>query len=338
MAGLVDGLRDIMNIGSQLTEPMYQFSQETGLSAQKMQQWSEYAQTLGVKGDVVSNSLAGLQKKMAAMQFGDSSLLSGIYLLQQAGADINQNDLNDPFSFLDKATIGLQKIDPKLRTYVAGLLGLNEQLLLVKNGFAGSANLPSPTAEQIQAIRDYNNVWTGVGIIFKQIVTDLAADFAPSLIDLGNHIKEFFTVLHDYPAEIRTIFDALIGLGALATGPLGQLVYILYMIVTHLKEIGDAARVTGEAIRKAFGIDNISKNKMWTSDLPNSFLGKTLDSLNTPSSPNSIGNVSRETSKQVTQHNNLYINGGNAKEIAKEIDDRLNQHLSLAFYQNSTNY
>ena len=341
VAGLVDGLKNIMEVGAGLTEPMYQFGQETSLSAQKMQQWSEYAQSMGVKGDVVSSSLAGLQKKMAAMKFGDASLLSGIYLLQQAGAKINESDLNNPFSFLNKATEGLQKIKPELRTYVAGLLGLNEQVLLLKS-FNGAESMPTPTPEQVQSIRDYTSAWTILGINLKQVITDIASDLSPGLQKLGESLNSLTKDLHNNASQLANVVNVYLGLAALFIGgPWGQAIYVLYMIATHLKEVGDAARIAGEWINKLFSsYMNIAKNSdNWINKNFGSIVPNVINSLSQTGLTPVLGAsaLSTGTNHQVTQHNAITIIAHNIEDIEHKFVTFMEKTIAKSFYQNSSN-
>jgi hypothetical protein len=334
VGALVDGLKQVMDVGSQLTEPMYQFNKETGLSAQKMQQWKEYAERMGVSGDVVTSSLEGLQKKMAAMKFGDSSLLSGIYLLQQAGAKINQSDLNNPFSFLSKATEGLQKIKPELRTYVAGLLGLNDQILLLKN-FNGADLIPVPTEEQVVAIRKYNAAWSAVGQTLQLLAVDIAGQLSPDLNELGNDLTFWGQALNNIKEYIRPVIELTWGLyvalEAIATGnPFGLLLTSLAMILLHLHQIGDAARMAGEWIRHIYGPEGVAEGLKRKRDI-----NRSVDSFVKVG----IGNFERGArSAQIAQHNTITIIAHNIEDIEHKFVAFMEKTIAKSFYQNSANY
>ncbi len=314
VAGLVDGLKNVMEIGAGLTEPMYQFGKETGLSSQKMQQWTEYAQKLGVKGDVVSTSLSGLQKKMAAIQFGDSSLLNGIYLLQQAGAKINESDLKDPFSFLSKATEGLQKIKPELRTYVAGLLGLNEQILLIKS-FKGAELLPAPTSQQVQSIRDYASAWAGVGIMMRQVITDISADLAPDLKNLGDLAHEILSRMHEDAKNLRGVLESIVGVIALVTGPLAQLGFIVAEIALHLKDIQKFESGLGGLRLPTAGF-------------------ATVPTVNT----GALGSAVGKAVNSITHNNTITIIAHNIEDLEHKVAAFFEKTIAKSFYQNSQNY
>lgn len=319
VGALVDGLKEIMTVGQQLTEPLYRFNKETGLSAQRLAQWTEFAHKAGVQGDVVEQSLGGLQKKMAAIQFGDTSLLSGIYLLQQAGAKITQQDLNDPFTFLSKATEGLQRIKPELRTYVAGLLGLNEQILLLKS-FNGADVMPAPTTDQINKIRDYTASWTQFGIIAKQVITDIAAEFAPSLEYLGNVGTKVFNSLHQDSSQLKLGLEEWVGIISLALGPWTQLGFVIAEIAIHLKDIVGTSK-------KAFS---------GAGGLLNNYLTGAQNNILAP-----IGlapYIGNDGSKHVTQHNAITIIAHNIEDLEHKVSAFFEKTIAKSFYQNSRNY
>lgn len=320
VAGLVDGLKQVMEIGTGLTEPLYQFGQETGLNKQKMQQWTEYAIKMGASGDLISNSLTGLQKKMAALKFGDTSLLSGIYLLQQAGAKINQTDLNNPVNFFEKAVEGLKKIDPSLKTYVAGLLGLQDQVILLKN-LKDSDVLPASTEEQIEALHKYSSEWNQVGIEVKQVVTDLASQFAPSLEYLGNVGNKVFSELHKNSSQLRLGVEEWVGIIALATGPLGQIGFIIAEIALHLKDI------------KSLSVGAFTGAK----GLLNNYLTSAQNNLLAPIglAPH-IGAASG--SGGVNQQNTITIIAHNIEDLEHKVAAFFEKTIAKSFYQNSQNY
>ena len=335
IAGLVESLKQIMEVGAGLTEPLYRFNQETGLSAQKMQQWTEYAQLFGASADVVASSLSGIQKKQAALKFGDTSLLSGIYMLQQAGAKINESDLKDPFSFLEKARLGLQEINPELKTYVAGLLGLDNQVLLVKNSFYNSKDLPAPTTEQIEAIRRYSAAWTMVGIELKQLAVDIAASLSPGLKELGADIVFWQEKLHSVKDYIAPVTEAVWGLVAavlaLTSGtPLGLLVTALIEIALHADIIGKEFQDIYnwmQKIKTYFSPEKGLDRKNAINNAVDSFVHVTGASLGKTAS-----------SAQTTVNNSISIVAHNIEDLEHKVAAFFEKTIAKSFYQNSQNY
>lgn len=315
--GLYEGLKNIMEVASQTTEGMYAFGKETGLSSQRMLQWSRYAEQAGIKGSVVEDSLGGLQKKMAAIKFGDTSLLSGIFLLQQAGAKISPSDLNDPFKFLDKATEGLHKISPELKTYVAGLLGLNSQLLLMDN-FKGADNLVVPNDTQIVHLRDFSREWTKVGQAMNMAFVNIGDQFAPQLEVLGKVFEKIFNLFNKFPSVIRTIVDLLLFFIGVAGGPLTAIGSLIAIIALNMKDIGDV-------------INSI------TSKIPHFNIQRASDDIHNPFSTFRNASVGGASGAEVTQHNAITIISNDIKDIEHKLSDFFKKTMAQTFYQNSFN-
>lgn len=320
VAGLVDGLKQIMEIGSGVIEPMYEFNKETGLSSQKMRQWTEYAEKMGDKGDVVAQSLAGLQKKVFAMQAtGDPSLLTGLNFLNKFGANIDLKDLKDPFVFLNKAVEGLQKVPKQYRTSIADLLGLNNQLLLIKS-FKDADLLPAPTELQVNAIKEYSKAWSLLRTELEQVVTDITAEFAPSLEYLGNVGTKVFSGFHKNSDQLRLGIEEWVGIIALATGPLAQIGFIIAEIALHLKEI------------KSFSSGILAGGK----GLLNNYLTGAQNNILAP-----IGltpHIDSAGRKSMVQNNTISIVAHNIEDLEHKVAAFFEKTIAKSFYQNSQNY
>lgn len=295
---LYDGLKHIMDVADKSAVQMNLFGAETGLSAQKMQQWTYYAERMGVSGESVTNALTGLQKKMTGLKLGtDSSLLTPLYLLNQAGANITNLDLENPFTFLEKALHGLQKVNPELRTTIANMLGINEQLLAIKS-FAGADGILVPSQAQTQEVLAFHKAWAAVGQTMNQVFTDLAATYAPDLTNLGNALTTGFEKLHEWRESLRPIAEIVSGIASLFV-PWLRIPYIIYMITTHLRELGDT-----------FNDFKSSLTTGWKGF---------ADFMNPSLSLQSIAPAGGGS--DVTQHNTFHIVAQSPEEVMKNIRD-----------------
>lgn len=314
---LYDGLRDIMTLADHTAVGMNLFGKETGLSAQKMTQWSRYAEEMGVSGEAVTSALTGLQKKAAGLKSGlDSSLLTPLYILNQAGAGITNADLDNPFVFLEKAIKGLQNVDPQLRTTVAGMLGINEQLLALKN-FKDADLIDVPNEEDVKKLMEFHKATVELGNTWKNVWEEMGAAMAPTLDGLAkgaswlSQLAKHSETLKGYLQGIAIAIAAMV---AATTGPLGALVFL---VTSLLSLIGQLIHYGPElkALMPNINMREISK-----------------------AASNFTGNLERgvqDASKNVTTtiSNIFHIAGNNAQEIARAVDDRLNKHLSDAHYQ-----
>lgn len=338
---LYEGLKDIMGAADTTATNMNMFNAVTGLSSQKMEQWSRYAQRFGVGADVVGNSLESLQKKVinAKLQ-GDYSFVKPMMAVNQFLAPKDQidpyKDLDNKFVLLNKITMALQKMPSDLRASTIGWFGLNEQLLAVKS-FDGANNIPVPTQDQIDAVMKYKYAWTTAGQSMQQVFMDIAADYAPALTDLGNRVNSLAMSLHGMGYSLRDVTDFLLGLVALNT-PLGRLLYILYMILTHIKEIQGFKDKTVNHIQKIAN-EFAPHDSLLNKQLKEYNLNSLGQLFNQAGLMNTIGAVSRGTSSQsVQQHNTITILANDIKDLETKFTHFLQASLTKAFYQNSSNH
>ena len=125
--------------------------------------------------------------------------------------------------------------------------------------------------------------------------------------------------------SLRDVVDFIIGLVALST-PLGRLVYILYMISTHMKEIESFSKKAGNWVHKqvqeisptsadlhrnSFGLENLTFGKL--SELFNLYFPK---------------NGVQASSRAVTMSNTFNISSNHPHEVAKHVSDALKHSLN----------
>jgi hypothetical protein len=335
---LYENMKNIMTIADQTATGMNLFGKETGLSAQKMTQWSRYAEQMGVSGDTVTSALTTLQKKAAGLKSGlDSSLLTPLYMLNQAGAGITNADIDNPFTFLDKALKGLQMINPELRTTVAGMLGISEKLLALKS-FKDADLIIVPTPEQVTVLMNYHKIWTAINQNVGTFFLDMASTWAPDLQAFGNSLNNMVKYAINNIAQFKAWAEVLVGFASLFI-PFLRIPYVLEIISTHFRKVRDDAKAAWEWMVKVADAINPNKvaqnlNKALGITHPIIDIPKLLSSVSIPSSILGLGaRVGSEVQKFVTQHNTITINGNNPHEIAKAVDERLNKHLSDAQYQ-----
>ena len=162
-AGVVDGLKNIMDVASQVTENMFKFSTITGMSSQTMQQWSQYAQKMGAGADLVQNSLSQLQLFKTQFETGnlDPGFIKGILTVNQVLTrlklpNLTTEDLKNPPVMLEKITEAMSHLDKATARTFLSYLHLSDELLLVKS-FKGADDL-TPTNEQINSI--HLSIWS----------------------------------------------------------------------------------------------------------------------------------------------------------------------------------
>lgn len=314
---LYDGLRDIMEIGEKTAMGMNLFGKETGLSAQQMTQWTRYAEEMGVSGDAVSAALTTLQKKATGLKSGlDSSLLTPLYMLNQAGAGITNADLDNPFTFLEKAIKGLQNVNPALKTTIAGMLGINEQLLALKS-FKDANTINVLSENDVKSLMEYHKSVVELGNTWKNIWEEMAASMAPTLDGLAMFAEQITNAIKGSEKLAQDLKYFMIGVAAaiaFATGPIGALTFL---VVSLLALVGQLEHY-GPEIKSALS-------------------GLSLNGLKNAGS-NVVGGIEsgvQGIAKSITTSisNTFHITGNNPHEIAKVVDEHLSKHLSDAQYQ-----
>lgn len=311
---LYDGLRAVMDIADQSAVGMNLFNKETGLSAQKMEQWSRYAKSMGVDGESVVSALGGIQKKLTGLKLGtDSSLLTPLYILNQHGAGLTGNE--NPFDFLEKALKSLHTLNPQLKTTVAGMLGINEQLLAIESFKDAKADVLSP--EDVQNIMAYHKSVTDLGNTWKNVWEEMGAAMAPTLDGLAifsNYLVNLVKHSETFVQDMKYFFVGLAAAIAVASGPVGALLFLL----------GSLLALIGQVVHYWPQIQ---------AKMPNFSAGGLQSAANNITS--GIGNTVQSSAKSVstTMSNIFHIVSNDAKGVAAEVHKIVGNLLSDAQYQ-----
>lgn len=186
-----------------LAQEMRFFSTETGLSAQRMQSWSQLARQLGVEGDVVAQTLKHLQTSIQQTKLGnvDQGLMQAYSLLNiygKAGVDISQ----DYFTQLENIRKGLLNINPEMRRTVMQLAGINEQminfLMMEEKDWATRDKQPIIRPGDIERMKEMNMEWVKLTQQMTILGNQFAVEIAPviisttkALVDLLKDIRSF---------------------------------------------------------------------------------------------------------------------------------------------------
>lgn len=320
---LYDGMKNIMDVADQMAVSMNLFGRVTGLSFQKMQQWKNYAEQMGVSGDAVTSTLEALQKKMADYKlYQDPSILTYTYLLNQAGAAITNADLNDPFSFLNKALVALQRMDPLLRTTIAGKLGIQEQLLAINNfNAANSLDVPSPS--QLNRLMQYHSVMTSLGQTIKQTFVDIASYFSDDFKDIGNVINTIIKSFHNLE-PLREIAKILLTVAEASISIMFPWTRIPLLIEWTLHSLRDLKNFW-DSEKKPHGSNfDVSKaHHLGTPEEMNGYLSGIFGNrfANAPNSSNST---------TVNQKNDININSNDPHATAHQVREALGNFINDA--------
>lgn len=324
---LYDGLRDVMGVAEESALGMNMFEKQTGLSAQKMTQWTRYAEGMGVSAEAVSSTLTGLQKKLVGMKLGtDQSLLTPLYILNQAGAGITGNET--PFELMNKFLATIKKLNPELKTTITDMMGINSQLLTI-DSFKGADLIDVPTSEDMNKLLAYHKATVDLGNTWKNVWESMGGALAPTLdglatasnflSNLGKHSETF----RGYLQGIGIIIAAIVGV---STGPIGSLILL---VTSLLALIGQLVHYWPQLQSLIPKLDF----KSFMSDMKNAIhIG--LPSVN-PQVATSLGEKVQDwnQSRSISQSNTFHITGADAKDIGQHVHRIVGDLLSDAQFQ-----
>lgn len=232
LGALYTATKKLMTISSDTAMEMRNFTVETGLSSQKMKSWSNAAESVGVAGNTVADTLKHIQMVQAKFKMNqpDEGFIQGIYLLNEygkAGIDI----YDDAFLMQEKIVKGLDKMDSSQKRNVLSLMGINEQMLRFYNdqtAFSERNKRIVPDKESVNNIMEYWKELKKLGQDLKILFTGIGDALSIWLTPLTK-VLDFFIKILFYVQKIQTIaVKSSAFLGSLGT-------------IGSIKELGEMA-------------------------------------------------------------------------------------------------
>jgi len=233
LGGVASALEKIMKHAISTGVAMKNFNTQTGLSAEMLQQWTKYAEQLGVSGDEIEGALKNLQSKVTAMRMGmDQSLLKPIFFLNQAGAGITGKE--DPFTMMTKIGKGLRGLTPDVRRQVVEMMGLSDATLSFFAAYDEEKlkRINALNMQQIDSLARLNQMWTDIkqNVMFFSDV--IGAKLSPVFEHLIQFVKDLNDMLNGY------LMPALLGIGTAIIvsfiGPIGTAILVLIALIDDL--------------------------------------------------------------------------------------------------------
>jgi hypothetical protein len=253
--GMYDTIWRIMDVAHETALGVHAFGAETGLSTKKMQQWSYFAEEMGVKSGEVEQSLRTLQSHLAGLKMGtDTSLLAPFAILNQIGAGITGEE--DPFELLEKTGRALKNLAPEYRRMVVEQMGLSSSMLMVLDKLDSEEwkNQVYVTREQTEALMQYHKIMTRLGVTFKMLMVDISRFLIPIVsgwMKIGQAVTEAIRA-HQIllPIIIAVATWILMATGALAPWAvmLSAIVLAVGLIADNWERVADAIKKAGDAI------------------------------------------------------------------------------------------
>jgi len=342
VGALYDGIRKVMDVADETAMGMHHFSSETGMSAQKMQQWTNFAGQMGVSAETVIGSVKSLQDNVARMRLtGEGS--QGWMLL-----GIDPNTAKDSFELLSKVREAIKGLSPEYQRLALQQVGISDSMLSMMKVsddlWNSSGKLITNTDQQSEALMRNHAAWERLKGEWRVLLTDLGAKMAPLFEKIAQAIDWVVQMSHKLPWVQQIVLSIVVALGTL-TAALGAVTAAMAFAAlwTWLSGLGQVAVVLGViAGLIAMIVQNWDKVRGFISGIGKGAAGllNQVNPFNQEGNfmgllpvPDFGNNGNTNNSKIITNRPVFNITGNNPEEIAKKVDEKLQRMFSDAEYQ-----
>jgi len=219
LAGVVDGIKDIMQVADAAARSLNIFQSLTGLSAKDLQQWDQVAQESGIAAGEMGTAINGLQDKIENLKLtGEGAAFFGFL-------GIDPTKMTDTFTSLKMILNAIKDMDIAKQKFVLTKFGLPENLVQMIPNLDKINAITTNTAEDLGSMRE-----------FMVQITDLSSDWKKLMIEIGAIIEKSFVgdMLRGLDIMIKFLshWQLLIPILTVATYLIGQMAALA--IITSL--------------------------------------------------------------------------------------------------------
>jgi hypothetical protein len=181
---------------SKTAAELRRFEMNTGLSAQKLQEWQQQAALSGVSADEMADSLTGLQKAVTEIKLGAGNISPFAML----GVDPH----SDPFAILTQLQTKLKSFNPALGTTLATQMGLSDNVIAFLREMQGIE--PSDkglilTKDEISRLKEFNiyfnRIWDNIKRT-AQKVGGLLSPIAHEVLWVADRFRKAFMTVAEF--------------------------------------------------------------------------------------------------------------------------------------------
>jgi len=340
---LYEGLYKIMEIADQTALGMYLFSSQTGMSAQKMQQWSNLAGQMGVSAEDVISSVKRLQDGVARMRLTGEGAQGWMLL------GIDPTTAKDSFELLSRVREAIKSLSPEYQRLALQQVGLSESMLSMMkvsdDMWASSGKLIKNTDEQTEALMRNHGAWAKLKAEWRILLADLGTALAPFLEVIARVLDWIVASVHKSKV-VRFTLETIIGAVGVLIDALMALIAVISVlaIAGWISGLSEIALVIGAiAAGLALIAQNWDKVKGFFGGIGNkvgNWLAENREKNLAAFSPASfaIPDMSMPAAGSVstkTNHNQFHfsITGGSSEEIANKVDEKIQRMFSDGEYQ-----
>ena len=210
LAGIVDGIKDIMQTADAAARSLNIFQSLTGLSAQDLQQWDQVAQESGIAAGEMASAINGLQDNIEKLKLtGEGAAFFGFL-------GIDPTKMTDTFTSLKLILNAIKDMDIAKQKFILTKFGLPENLVQMIPNMERINSITTSSSEDLNTMRG-----------FMQKITDLSSDWKKLIIEIGAILEKSFVgdLLYGLDVLVRFIshWQILLPLLATATYFFGQM-------------------------------------------------------------------------------------------------------------------
>jgi len=201
------------------------FGIQTGLSTDKMQQWTQFAEQMGASGDDVVSALKAIQMQQARIRTGMGGNAAPFAALGVSVTD-------EPFKVLDALREKYKNLRPDLQRLINSEFGLSDSMLnVLKASDAQRAALDKNrflNKDQLEALNDLNRQY----IILRQAIYNLSNAIAASVFSRPlKHLIQFVMDVGKALSALKPLLPWVLAFAAYVTAIFAPWVFWLTAII-----------------------------------------------------------------------------------------------------------
>lgn len=223
---------------------------QTGLSTKKLQEWQRAAQLsdISLSADQVSQSIAGLDKRLTSIRLGQGNIAP----FQLLGIDIK----GDAFDVLEQLRSRIKNLNPGVATNLISQIGLNPEFINVlrtsREEFEQLSKRTLLGKNQIAAVVAAGTAITRLKLRLMALKDQAVARLAPGLERIANHFFEYLQRNGEKIISAITTIARIFGRFAIAVGNAVDIVARFIDRITGTEQGFKALAIAGALLVASF--------------------------------------------------------------------------------------
>ena len=205
------------------------FSIQTGISTEKLQKWSFFAEQMGASTADVESSVKAIAMATAQIKLGQGDIKP----FQMLGIDPNQ----DPFDILEQMAQKIKNLDPSMTRLITQQMGVSDGMLnILKASDAVRADIEKQffmREKEIEQLNDLRVVWVQLrqGVFF--FMNMIGIHLAPVLQHVGQFVGELSIYIGGLVKKFEALKLVIIGM-AIIFAPIQTAIATIILLIDDL--------------------------------------------------------------------------------------------------------